>query len=217
MKILCEISGGFDSAAAALKAKEKFPHAKFYGIMFKYGQLPFYKEHEKAINFCKRENIDLKIIEINNLFDSGTTKGKDTATKEGISKIYTPFRNGVFLSCAVSYAESIHASYIISGSKGLNDDGKPYSFRDSVLPFYVLMSAVVNYSVYDDIKILPILTQNRNQKMTKQEVFEYLYKKGYKYDDFWNCFNSNETRCGYCNNCVELDKLKGIFNDSSKN
>lgn len=204
MKILCEISGGYDSAAATLKAKEMFPKAEFYGIIFNYGQIPFEKEYSKALAFCEEENIILKVVTIQNLFSSGTVTGGDTKEEIGIAKIYTPFRNGVFLSCAISYAETIDASYIISGSKGLNDDGKPYSFRDSVLPFYELMNAVVKYAVYKNIEILPILTYHRNTKMTKYEVFDYLLHKGYSLDAFWNCFNSTETQCGICNNCKEL-------------
>ena len=217
MKILIEISGGFDSGAAALKSKEMFLDSEFYGFMVNYGQIPFEIEYKKAKEFCKRENIKLKVIEIKNLFDSGTVKGNDNKDENGIANIYTPFRNGVILSSAISYAENIGAEYIITGSKGLNDDGGPYSFKDSLLPFYELMNAVVNYAVYKKIKILPILTYKRNIKMTKKEVYKYLNDKGYGINDFWNCFNSNEKICGVCNNCIELNKLRGVFNDSSKN
>ncbi len=211
MKIVCEISGGADSMAAVLKTKEMFPRAKLYGIMFKYGQKPFKIEHKKAEEFCKKEKISLKVVEIKKLFTKGTITGEGKAETKGVANIYTPLRNLVFSACAASYAENIGASYIISGSKGLNDDGKPYSFRDSILPFYEIFNCVVNFAAYKPIKILPILTYQRNNKMSKREVYEYLNKKGYGPTSFWNCFNKGPKQCGKCNNCVEFEQLNHVF------
>ena len=207
MKIVCELSGGADSIASTLKTKEMFPEAEIHGFMVNYGQLPFQIEHVKAIDFCKKENIYLKVVKIENLFTSGTVDGENSADSTGVAKIYTPLRNYVILAMAASYAESILARYIITGSKGLNADGNPYSFKDSVLPFYELNNAVLNYAAYEKIEILPILMHKRNIKMTKKEVYKYIEEKGYGIDDFWNCFNVGHERCGYCNNCVELDQL----------
>jgi len=206
MKIVCEISGGADSMMAALKTKEMFPRAKVYGIMFEYGQAPFKIEYKKARAFCRSEHIPLKVVNIKNLFIKGVTKGEGKADTKGIAKVYTPLRNLVFGACAASYAENIGASYIISGSKGLNDDGKPYSFKDSILPFYEIFNCLVNFAAYKPIKVLPILTYHRNTKMTKAEVYDYLESKGYGEKDYWNCFNKGPKRCGKCNNCVEYEK-----------
>lgn len=210
-KILCEVSGGYDSAAALLKTKEMFPDAEIHGFMVQYGQIPESIEEEKALKFCEKENVKLKIVKIYDLFTTGTVTGKDSADTTGVAKIYTPLRNLVIISMAASYAESIGAELIVTGSKGLNDDGKPYSFKDSVLPFYELMNGVLNYTAYKDIKIFPILMHHRNIKMTKREVFEYLSSKGYKMDDFWNCFNSAVEKCGLCNNCIELETNKEVW------
>jgi 7-cyano-7-deazaguanine synthase len=218
MKIVSEISGGADSMVSTLMAKEMFPKAKIYGIMINYGQLPFDIEYDKAEKFCKREDIKLKVVEVKNLFTSGTITGEKNADKVGVAKIYTPLRNYVIIAIASSYAESLGAKYIITGSKGLNDDGKPYSFRDSLLPFYELNNAVLNYTSYKSIKILPILMYKRNNKMSKRDVYQYLNDYGYTINDFWNCFNTGHKRCGYCNNCIELNSMEEVFkNYSSKN
>lgn len=207
MKIVVEQSGGADSMVAALEAKRLFPDAKLYGFMVNYGQAPFSIEYEKAKAFCEKNFIELKIITIKDLFSEGTVKGEESAEETGIAKIYTPLRNLVIGACAASYAESIGAELIISGSKGLNDDGKPYSFRDSLLPFYELMTAVLNYASYKSIKMMPILTHHKNSKMSKLEVYKYLEDNSYGIDDFWNCFNAGPERCHKCNNCKELDNM----------
>ena len=208
MRIVVEISGGADSMYAALLTKETYPEAEVHGLMVCYGQAPFQKEFIKAKQFCDRENIFLKLVEIKNLFSQGTTVGEEKADESGIAKIYTPLRNLVIGSCAASYAESIGAEMVIVGSKGLNDDGKPYSFRDSILPFYTLLDGVVKFAAYKPITINPILMKDRNVKMTKKEVYKGLLDRGYMWDSFWNCFNNGDEPCGNCNNCAEKDKLK---------
>jgi 7-cyano-7-deazaguanine synthase len=207
MNILCEISGGYDSALAVLKAKEKYKGGKFFGIMVNYGQAPFEKEFELAKKFCVKEGLELKVVEIKNLFHTGTVIG-ESSSEEKISNIYTPLRNLVILSCASSYAEFIKAEVIIVGSKGLNIDLGKHSFKDSVLPFYVLVEGVLKYASYENICIDPILTNNRNIKMSKKEVIEDLISYGYSLHDFWNCFNSNDVMCGYCNNCLERKEIE---------
>lgn len=208
MRILCQVSGGYDSALSLLIAKEKFPEAVIFGIIIDYGQLPFKKEYELAKKFCLRNNVMLKCVEVKNLFSLGAVSGEcldDDSTK--LSSIYSPLRNLVMGACTASYAEKISAEIIIVGSKGLNYDASPFSFKDSTLPFYVLLNSLISYASYSKIEILPILMFNRNIKMTKKEVFVALNKRGYSMSDFWNCFNSSEENCGECHNCLEKKEI----------
>lgn len=216
MKIVCEISGGADSMYATLLAKEKYNNSEFFGIMINYGQLTFPIEFQKAQEFCKNENIDLKVVTIDNLFESGTIKGEEKKDINGIAKIYTPLRNLVIGSCALSYAEGLEAEVVIVGSKGLNVDNNPYSFKDSVLPFYTLLNSVINYASYNSkLHIDPILMTGRNHKMGKKEVYEGLLKRGYNWNSFWNCFNNGLEDCFKCNNCIEKYEIKkGMENES---
>lgn len=204
-KVLCEISGGYDSALATLYAQEMFPDAQFYGIFINYNQLPYTKEIELAKKFCRTYNIILEEIQISNLFSSGTCQGGDSAETltDVYSSIYTPLRNLVILSCASSYAETIGASTIVVGSKGLNYDGQPYSFKDSLHPFYVLFNSVLDYLTDKKIEIVAPLMHRRQIKMKKDQVYKELIDRGHSLSEFWNCFNSAEKDCGVCNNCKE--------------
>ena len=213
-KVVVELSGGADSMVAALEAKKKYPDAEIHGFFVAYHQAPVEIEWQKALEFANAEGILMKRILIEGLFVKGTVEGEESADTDGVAQIYTPLRNLVIGACAASWAENIGADVIISGSKGLNDDGKPYSFRDSLLPFYTLLNAVTQYAAYKPITVDPILTNLRNNKMTKKEVYEYLLDAGYGWDSFWNCFNGGPEPCGECNNCVELNILKSeIEND----
>lgn len=208
-RILCEISGGADSFLSTLYAMRKYPDAEFHGIFVDYGQAPLDIEYEKASEFCIKNSIKLHRIEIRGLFQTGTITGEKAPTTEvnTVASVYTPLRNLVIGACASSLAEQLKADEIIVGSKGLNKDGKPYSFGDSVVPFYVLLENVVNFAGYHPIKVNPILTEGRNIKMTKKEVYDELAYLGYTRDDFWNCFNAGPEPCGKCNNCIEYNEL----------
>jgi len=202
MKVVCEISGGADSALAALMAKDKYKNAEFFGIMINYGQKPWSNEFVRATDFCDKYDIELKTVKIDNLFSKGTVIGESKPADDGVADIYTPLRNVVILSCATSYAESINADVVVVGSKGLSYDPKaPYCFKDSTLPFYKLFEAMLSYTAYSPIKIDPILSEGRQIKMTKKEVFYALKDRGVDWDETWSCFNSTE--CGKCNNCLE--------------
>lgn len=203
-KIVCEISGGYDSAYSAILAKKKYGDYEFHGVIVNYGQLTYNREFEISKKFCENEKIKLHEINIKNLFFSGTVLGEKNNNG---NDIYTPLRNLVILGCVASYTETISGEVIIVGSKGLNVDDNPYSFKDSVLPFYTLFQSTLNYLTDNKIKIDPILMNNRNNKMTKKEVYDGLLENGYDINYFWNCFNSSTTPCGVCNNCKEKIKL----------
>lgn len=220
MIILIEISGGADSACALLYALKKYRNSVFYGIFYDHEQLSRNMEVEKAKKLCKRFGINLKIVVIKGLFNQGTIIGESIPSIDNIADIYTPQRNLVLLACSASYAESIHADVIVTGSKGLNDDNKPYTFRDSCVPFYRLMEGVLNYTFKNKhIEINPILTEGRNVKMSKKEVYKYLLENSIGWNDIWSCFNEGPLECGYCNNCIEKEKIKrelNIINNQSE-
>jgi 7-cyano-7-deazaguanine synthase len=211
MKIVSEISGGADSMLSTLVAREKYPDAEIHCFMVNYGQVPFKIELKKVISFCKENKFIFTVVSLNGLFSGGTVIGEQEVGTEGIAKVYTPLRNLVILSMAASYAESIGADRIITGSKTLSVDSNPYSFKDSTLPFYKMFESMLSYTAYSPIKIEMILGEGRQNKMTKQEVYQELFSRGYNWDSFWNCFNAGPEECGKCNNCIEKDKIKDIL------
>lgn len=210
-KIVCEISGGADSMLSTLYAKEKYPDAEIHCFMVDYRQAPIFIELEKVMNFVRENKFKFKLVCLNGLFDKGTSQGEEKADTEGIAKVYTPLRNLVILSMASSYAESIGAERVITGSKTLSIDSGPYSFKDSTLPFYKIFEAMLSYVAYSPIKIEMILGEGRQVKMSKLEVYKELFSRGYDWNSFWNCFNSGPEDCGKCNNCIEKNRIKNIL------
>ena len=200
-KIVAEFSGGADSAAAVILAKAKWPHADIWPIFVDYGQPYMRQEKAMAIHLSQKLNmLPIKIVKIDNLF---TMK----SNVKGLSEVYTPLRNMLLLSVAASYANMIGADTILTGSKGLvKVEGDPYSYYDSTVPFYTLMEAVMNYCNEDEkypIKVVPILTENRTNKMTKLEVYRILGTRRIYKNDTWSCYTPTPEglECGECHNC----------------
>jgi 7-cyano-7-deazaguanine synthase len=144
--------------------------------------------------------LPLKIVKIDNLF---TMK----IEFNGLSKVYTPLRNMLILSTAASYANMLGADTILVGSKGMvKVEGDPYSYYDSTVPFYTLMENVINYcneNKEKPIKVVPILTENRTNKMTKLEVYRILGTRRIYKNETWSCFTPTKEglECGKCHNC----------------
>jgi 7-cyano-7-deazaguanine synthase len=208
MKIVAEFSGGADSAAAVILAKKNYPDAKIYGIFVDYEQKYAYQECIYAIDLANKLNIGLKTIKAYNLFT-------ETKKIKAISNVYTPLRNMLLLSIAASYAESIGAEMILTGSKGLvKIEGDPYSYYDSTVPFYKMMESVINYCKevkVPPIIVNPILTANRTEKMSKKEVYKLLLENGIGKEDTWSCFTPDTRNilieCGHCHNCEIKKKI----------
>jgi 7-cyano-7-deazaguanine synthase len=200
-KIVAEFSGGADSAAAVILAKLKWPHADIWPIFVDYGQPYMRQELAMAKHLVNKLNIlPLKIVKIDNLF---TMK----IEFNGLSSVYTPLRNMLLLSVTASYANMLGAEIILTGSKGMvKVEGDPYSYYDSTVPFYTLMENVINYcneNKEKPIKVVPILTENRTNKMTKLEVYRILGTRRIYKDETWSCFTPTPEglECGECHNC----------------
>jgi 7-cyano-7-deazaguanine synthase in queuosine biosynthesis len=200
MRIIVEFSGGADSVLASILAKEKFPEAKIYPFYVNYGQKYVLAELMKAGPLVKKLGYEeLNMVEVKGIY---LEKEYQNCSNE-----YIPLRNLIITSLALNYAEVIGADYVISGSKGIGKiDFDPYSFKDSTLPFYIIMELLALYLNEADrrIRIWPILAINRNQKMTKPEVYNELRKRGIDLEnDIWNCYHPKDgRRCEKCNNCL---------------
>lgn len=220
-KIVVQLSGGADSALAAIKAKERWPlyetdmtwaefETEFYGVFVNYNQVCAKQELRCATEMARKLSLqDLRVIELQSVWSGG---GMISGEQEGNSDVYTPLRNVALLGATMAYAESIEADIVVTGSKGFSKiPGVDHSYYDSTLAFHKLMEAVWNYTVENKrrVEVIPILAEGRTTTMSKEEVYRELLEHGFGPEDTWSCFRGEEKECGICYNCKVK---KEIFN-----
>jgi 7-cyano-7-deazaguanine synthase in queuosine biosynthesis len=201
-KVICELSGGADSALAAIYAKKKYPEAEFFTLFVDYGQSYAVQEQKRSLALAKKifPDTNWKLVEVKELYQR-------YLPKEGDAKEYFPSRNLLIASISAVFAAMVEAQVIVTGSKSFSKIEKdPYSFQDSTLGFYAVMEAAANRSFERDssIRIEPLLAMGRENKLLKFEVMVELAVNGIVASETWSCYHPTELGgiCGKCFNCV---------------
>ncbi len=201
------LSGGIDSATTTAYAiKNGF---KIYSITFSYGQ-----KHSIEIQFAEKLRKFFKIsrhliIEIparifsSSLLSSDSNaeipKNRDVSLSEEIPSTYVPGRNILFLSYALSYAESIDSRDIFIGANAVDYSGYP-DCRPEFLEAYEAMANIGTKAgiMGDGFRIhAPLLT------MKKSEIIKLGDRLGVDYSLTHSCYDPdlNGLSCGECDSC----------------
>ncbi len=192
-------SGGPDSTTVLyLTIKRGY---KAYPITFDYGQIAK-REIDAARRIAERLSIDLKVVDLSMLKDIylGSTSLVDESipiTKEFSKQLVVPFRNGIMLSFAVAYAQSIGANYIFYGAQGSDE---PY-YPDCRSSFVRAFQRAARLGTDSKLFIRAPLS-----KMKKSEVIRLGNKLGVPFEMTWSCYRGGERHCGVCESCVNRKK-----------
>jgi len=207
-KAVCLISGGLDSAVAAAVAKKS--GYDLYFLFFNYGQKTANKEKAcflKLARFYKAKKA--KIISLpwlKKLGGSALTDKKTILTPENFNLEYVPFRNTIFLSAAVAWAEAISADAVFIGSCG-GDRICPDNSPAYINSFQKVIE--LGTKLKTDIKIkAPLL------KGDKAYVVGVGKRLKVPFELTWSCHNYTNKACGHCSNC--LSRLKAFTKNSLK-
>ena len=199
MKIVVILSGGPDSVTLAYKAKSE--GHRIYAITFNYGQIA-QKEIEHAKTIAEKLGIEQKIVDLsslNNVFGSTTALMDENIpmpTKFEPSVI-VPFRNAIFLSVAVAYADAVGASKVLYGAHGSD---APF-YPDCRKEFFEAFQTAAQKGTDSQIQIdAPF------HSMAKSEIIKLGSKLGVPYEITWSCYLNNERQCGLCESCRNRKK-----------
>lgn len=209
MKVVLIYSGGLDSTVLLTKlVKEKH---EVIALNFYYGSKHGMREREAARKICALFNlalplpqIDVKFVEINlgfvnkhfksNLLQSGGKIPEDHYTEASMKKTVVPFRNGIMLSIAAGYAESIGATLLLLASHA----GDYTTYPDCRPKFNAAIAQAINEGT-DGKVILNIPFQ----LMTKADVVELGVNLKAPFKHTYSCYNGREKHCGLCGTCKE--------------
>jgi len=116
-------------------------------------------------------------------------------SRERTPSTYVPFRNGILLSMAVSWAEKLGASVIYFGAVSADSSGYPDCRSEFIAHFLAAArSGTINRN---DIKIRAPLVDLR-----KSQILGIAAKLGAPLHYSWSCYKRNDIACGECDSCA---------------
>lgn len=207
-KAVVLVSGGADSAT--ILAIAKTDGFSIHAISFDYGQRHLI-ELEMAKNLTRNHADSYRIIKLDQavFLSSALANNKIMVEKfastdtipDSIPNTYVPARNTLFLSYALSYAESISATHIFIGVHGSDVAQYP----DCRPEFIAQFQELANIATATQFKIqimAPLLT------LSKAQVIERGLKLAVDYSSTISCYDPDQSgiSCGSCLACrVRID------------
>lgn len=225
MKALVLSSGGCDSSTLVSMAVDKYGKDNVITASLFYGQ-----KHDKELECARKvaEYYDVKHIEedISSVMKyagdvCSLLKGSkdeivdksyaDQIAENGKGRVgtYVPFRNGLFLSIAAAYADSLFPGEKVDIYYGAHaDDAAGNAYADCSEEFSDAMDKAINIGTYGNIHVVrPLINMN------KAEVVKTGLKLGTPYHLTWSCYHGGakaEGKCGTCRDRIAAFRANGV-------
>jgi 7-cyano-7-deazaguanine synthase len=206
--VLC--SGGLDSIVTANYVKKILGYEKIIILFFNYGQKSLIQERKFSIKCSKKIGGGFKEINIgwlgkisNSLINKNgkikkiSKKDLKNTKKEG-KKFYVPFRNGVFISCALAYAESL---LLKNNTKtdifvGFKCEGRE-SYPDSTKKFVDSVNNLSRVATFGFRLFSPLISKN------KEDVILLGKRLDVDFKETFSCYSPIKGKhCGFCLACA---------------
>ena len=194
-KAIVLFSSGLDSTTVLYYAMSK--GYECHCLIFDYGQ-----KHSKEVNnakkFAESLHLDYHIVKTSIPWDTSSLINKDKKIpehkqiKEGfVPSTYVPGRNTIFLSYAISYAETIKAKKIFLGINAVD-----FSSYPDCTPQYLKSMQQVMKALNNGIEICAPI-----EKYSKAQIIKLGTKLKVPYEKTWSCYNGKKKPCGKCDSC----------------
>lgn len=207
-KCLLIFSGGLDSTTCLFWALDNFDEV--HTITFDYNQRHIIEKEmaKKTIKLARdlknkkisnfEFKVDLSPIGSSALTDFSIEVPKNrNLDKDEIPITYVPFRNGIFLSIAVAYAEKLNISDIIGGWNVLDYSGYPDCRPNFLESFQHCATLGTRLGQQNPFKIISPLIG-----LKKAEIILLGKNHNANYSYSYSCYEGNEIPCGSCDSCI---------------
>jgi 7-cyano-7-deazaguanine synthase len=194
------VSGGMDSVAALYDAHQQ--HIVAVALSFDYGSKHNHKEIPLAAWHCRKLRIPHRVISLDfvgqffksDLLKSGSAIPDGHYEEQSMKQTVVPFRNGIMLSIAGGYAESIGANGLVIAAHA----GDHAIYPDCREDFMKSMADALRLGTYAAVEILrPFIHR------TKAQIAQRGHDLGVDFSQTWSCYKGANIHCGTCGTCVE--------------
>lgn len=200
MKAIVIYSGGLDSTVLLTKVKSDVEDV--VALNFDYGSKHNIRERTSAIRVCNQLEIPIVLMDLDfigqsfksDLLKSGGAIPKGHYEEESMKSTVVPFRNGIMLSIAAGYAESIGARQLLLASHA----GDHTVYADCRPEFNYMMATAIHLGTESHIQVVaPFQHITKTQIVAIGGIFNAPLHLTY------SCYNGRENHCGFCGTCVE--------------
>jgi 7-cyano-7-deazaguanine synthase len=167
-----------------------------YGSKHNAREIPFARFHCRKLGV---PNQTIRLGFVDRLFRSDLLKSggevpdghyEQTSMKQTV----VPFRNGIMLSAAAGYAESVGARGVVIAAHS----GDHAIYPDCREGFMRSMADAIRLGTYAKVAVLrPFIT------LTKAQIARRGAELGVDFAKTWSCYKGGERHCGTCGTCVE--------------
>ena len=198
-KAVVTFSGGLDSTTLLYWAAKRYDVS---ALTFDYGSKHNEREQRAAREIASRLNIPHVIIKLpfvneffkSSLLQSGGEIPEGHYEDSSMQSTVVPFRNGIMLSIAVGYAESIETKSVLyaahAGDHAIYPDCRP--------EFLKAISEAGHHGTYLGVEIKdPFIN------MTKKEIVILGKELGIPFELTYSCYKGGKLHCRKCGTCVE--------------
>lgn len=198
-KAIVTLSGGLDSATLLYWAAKRYD---ITAVTFDYGSKHNETERRAATELSLRLHLKHTIISlpfVGELFKSALLKSGGDIPEghyedSSMRSTVVPFRNGIMLSIAAGYAESLNAKVVLyaahAGDHAVYPDCRPAFLR--------AMSDAARAGTYINVEIKdPFIG------LHKKDIVLLGNELGVPFEITYSCYKGGDAHCGKCGTCVE--------------
>ncbi|MDH4070297.1 MAG: 7-cyano-7-deazaguanine synthase QueC [Ignavibacteria bacterium] len=194
-------SGGMDSCVAAAVAAREYRLAFLhvcYGQRTEQRELRSFKAIADYYNSVERLVLSFDFlgkIGGSSLTDRSLSVPPGNLHRAEIPSTYVPFRNSLFLSAAVSWAEVLGASAVVVGAVEEDSSGYPDCRRE----FFVAFNRVISTGTKTGSRLrieTPVID------LSKEEIVTLGASLKVPFQLTWSCYQEEEMACGTCDSCM---------------
>lgn len=198
-KAIVLLSGGLDSATTLYFAKDRGFNCSC--LIFDYGQR-HKKEIESAEKIAQAADCHYELLKINLPWKGSSLLDKKLQVANykprlTIPPTYVPARNIIFLSFALSFAESAGAKAIFIGAHAQDYSGYP----DCRPEFYKAFNKVIAVGTKAGVEKRRIKIETPLINKNKAQIIRLGAKLRVPFNLTWSCYRAGSRPCGKCDSC----------------